>query len=123
MEFKFWKASGIPPGLQPFLASYLDQPPPGTCTVMGTRSSADLLFDRLQLTPLDAGTRFSIVGPRGSDTITTSGGRATSVLNGRGGVAAPGDYILRVEGNDSTGSGGGGFQCCWSNAHVSVTVK
>ena len=36
---------------------------------------------------------------------------------------APGDYILRVEGNDSTGSGGGGFQCCWSNAQVSVTVK
>jgi hypothetical protein len=36
---------------------------------------------------------------------------------------APGDYILRVEGNDSTGSGGGGFQCCWSNAHVGVTVK
>ena len=37
--------------------------------------------------------------------------------------SAPGDYILLVEGNDSTGSGGGGFQCCWSNAHVSVSVK
>ena len=37
--------------------------------------------------------------------------------------SAPGDYILRVEGNDSTGSGGGGFQCCWSNAYVSVSVK
>jgi hypothetical protein len=37
--------------------------------------------------------------------------------------SAPGEYILRVEGNDNTGSGGGGFQCCWSNAHVSVTVK
>ena len=37
--------------------------------------------------------------------------------------SAPGDYILRVEGNDSTGSGGGGFQCCWSNAHVGVTRR
>ena len=37
--------------------------------------------------------------------------------------SAPGEYILRVEGNDNTGSGGGGFQCCWSNAHVSVIVK
>jgi hypothetical protein len=37
--------------------------------------------------------------------------------------SAPGEYILRLEGNDSTGSGGGGFQCCWTNAHVSVTVK
>ncbi len=36
---------------------------------------------------------------------------------------APGDYILRVQGNDSTGDGGGGFQCCWTNAHVAVTVR
>ena len=37
--------------------------------------------------------------------------------------SAPGEYILRIEGNDSTGQGGGGFQCCWSTAHVSVTIK
>jgi hypothetical protein len=37
--------------------------------------------------------------------------------------SAPGDYLLRVEGNDNTGSGGGGFQCCWTNAYVSVNVK
>ncbi len=37
--------------------------------------------------------------------------------------SAPGDYILRIEGNDSTGPGGGGFQCCWTNAHIGVTVK
>jgi hypothetical protein len=35
----------------------------------------------------------------------------------------PGEYILRAQGNDSTGDGGGGFQCCWTNAHVKVTVK
>jgi hypothetical protein len=34
-----------------------------------------------------------------------------------------GEYILRAQGNDSTGDGGGGFQCCWTNAHVKVTVK
>jgi len=37
--------------------------------------------------------------------------------------SAAGDYILRVEGNDSTGVGRGGFQCCWTNAYVAVTVK
>jgi len=37
--------------------------------------------------------------------------------------AEPGDYVLRAQGNDSTGDGGGGFQCCWTNAHVKVTVK
>jgi hypothetical protein len=37
--------------------------------------------------------------------------------------SAPGDYILRLQGNDSTGEGGGGFQCCWTNVHVGVSVK
>jgi hypothetical protein len=37
--------------------------------------------------------------------------------------AEAGDYVLRAQGNDSTGDGGGGFQCCWTNAHVKVTVK
>jgi hypothetical protein len=35
---------------------------------------------------------------------------------------APGEYILRMQANDSTGEGGGGFQCCWTNTHVKVTV-
>jgi hypothetical protein len=37
--------------------------------------------------------------------------------------AAPGDYVVRLQANDSTGEGGGGFQCCWTNAHVKVSVK
>jgi len=35
----------------------------------------------------------------------------------------PGDYVLRVQANDESGEGGGGFQCCWTNAHVKVTVQ
>jgi hypothetical protein len=34
----------------------------------------------------------------------------------------PGDYILRVVANDWSGEGGRGFQCCWSNAQVKVSV-
>jgi len=37
--------------------------------------------------------------------------------------AAPGEYILRAQANDATGDGGGGFQCCWTNVHVKVTVS
>ena len=37
--------------------------------------------------------------------------------------SAPGEYILRLESTDSTGTGGGGFQCCWTTTHVAVTVK
>jgi hypothetical protein len=47
------------------------------------------------------------------------GGKATTAAT----FSAPGDYILRVQSNDSSGEGGGGFQCCWSNAHVAVSVK
>jgi hypothetical protein len=34
-----------------------------------------------------------------------------------------GDYILRLQANDISGEGGGGFQCCWTSAHVAVKVK
>jgi hypothetical protein len=34
-----------------------------------------------------------------------------------------GEYILRVQGNDETGEGGGGFQCCWTSAYVKVVVR
>ena len=36
---------------------------------------------------------------------------------------APGDWVVRIEGNDSSGYGGGGFQCCWTTAYVKVNVK
>jgi hypothetical protein len=34
-----------------------------------------------------------------------------------------GDYMLRAQVNDNSGDGGGGEQCCWTNALVKVTVK
>ena len=35
----------------------------------------------------------------------------------------PGEYFIRVEGNDSSGVGGGGFQCCWTTAYFKVNVR
>ena len=37
--------------------------------------------------------------------------------------SAPGEYWLRAQINDSSGEGGGGDQCCWTTAHVVVSVK
>ena len=34
----------------------------------------------------------------------------------------PGEYRLMVTANDISGNGGGGDQCCWTTAHVDVTV-
>jgi len=35
----------------------------------------------------------------------------------------PGDYVLLVVANDWSGVGGHGYQCCWTNAMVKVSVK
>jgi len=66
---------------------------------------------------------------RGPGNVTFSQARPT-LDRANGGQAstnatfsAPGDYILRLQANDSSGDGGSGFQCCWTNAHVAVTVK
>ena len=50
-----------------------------------------------------------------------------AVFAGKGTTEAtftePGDYILYVTVNDASGVGGGnGFQCCWTNGHVKVSV-
>jgi hypothetical protein len=34
----------------------------------------------------------------------------------------PGEYTLYVLANDYSGPGGGGFQCCWTNGQVKVSV-
>ena len=52
-------------------------------------------------------------------TIDDKTGQSTTTAS----FAAPGEYILRAQVNDATGEGGGGFQCCWTNAHVKVVVK
>jgi hypothetical protein len=50
-----------------------------------------------------------------------------AAFNGKASTTAtfsePGEYLLRVVGNDLSGSGGGGYQCCWTNAFVKVAVK
>jgi hypothetical protein len=53
------------------------------------------------------------------DIDKTANGKTTATAT----FSQPGDYILRAQANDSTGEGGGGFQCCWTNVHVKVTVK
>jgi hypothetical protein len=46
-------------------------------------------------------------------------GKATTTAT----FSEPGEYVLRVVANDASGDGGRGFQCCWTNAQVRVSVK
>jgi len=93
----------VPPEFQP--------QPPLALTWSKYRGPGDVKFDNVK-------PKVEVEAAQNRPAGTVSG-KATVTAT----FAAPGDYILRVEGNDSTGSGGGGFQCCWTTAHVGVTVK
>ena len=45
-------------------------------------------------------------------------GKATTTAT----FSEPGDYVLHVTLNDWSGEGGRGFQCCWTNGLVNVSV-
>lgn len=59
----------------------------------------------------------TFVNPRPE--VDKTDGKATTTAT----FTTPGEYILRVQVNDASGDGGGGFQCCWTNAHVKVTIS
>jgi len=99
-RFTFLRASGIPSGLRPFLMSYLDQPPVGTCmaigpsvTFTGSGSASDVFFSTLNLGPLDAGSGFRITGPNGSMSLNANPG-STSLLDVKGKFLTPGSYTI-----------------------------
>jgi hypothetical protein len=64
---------------------------------------------------------------RGPAEVTFQGERSSGDAQGKAVTTAkfssPGEYVLRGQANDATGDGGGGFQCCWTNVHVKVTVN
>ena len=76
-------------------------PPPITVTWSKFRGNGSVAFDK-DRPPVDE----------------TDGKASTTAT-----FTEPGDYILRAQANDTTGDGGRGFQCCWTNAHVKVTVS
>ena len=45
-------------------------------------------------------------------------GKATTTVT----FSTPGDYRLHLALNDYSGEGGQGFQCCWTNGEVKVSV-
>ena len=95
--------SDIPPEFQPA--------PPLALTWSKYRGPGEVKFD-------NAKPKVEVDNVPNRPAGTVSGKATVNVT-----FAAPGEYILRVEANDSTGAGGGGFQCCWTNAHVGVSVK
>jgi len=61
----------------------------------------------------------SVTFPTPSPKPAAADGMATTTAT----FSEPGTYILRVRANDSSVSGAGHAQCCWTNGFVRVTVK
>jgi hypothetical protein len=78
----------------------------------GTRSVAQLSFHK-----------FRGPGPVTFDKARVAVPVQGAMMSATATFTTAGDYILRVQANDESGEGGGGFQCCWTNAHVKVTVQ
>ncbi len=73
----------------------------GTVSFHKYRGPGDVKFDNARLTAKQQGERVSV----------------KAVFD------TAGEYIVRVQANDESGEGGGGFQCCWTNAYVKVNVQ
>jgi hypothetical protein len=70
-----------------------------------------------------ASVTFSADRPKVEKLESTDGapfhGKATTTAT----FAQPGRYVLSVTVNDYSGEGGRGFQCCWTDAQVKVSVQ
>jgi uncharacterized protein (TIGR03437 family) len=117
-HFQFQRVTGYSPGTQPFVISYLDDPPPGTCEVFSS-------LDPGQNPPfagisdLNAGSSFTIKGPNGSLTIPGSPGESRTTMSSSGSFLGPGTYTV-------TGTGGaniGGFSASLTLPTAAVLVS
>src|SRR5438105_6674930 len=85
--------------------------PPVTVSWSKFRGAGSVIFSN-DKPPVE---KVDFKGPEG--TVFT--GKATTTVR----FDEPGEYVLHVVVNDWSGEGGRGFQCCWSNAQVNVSVK
>jgi hypothetical protein len=96
-------------------------PAPGTPTTAGAAAGGGgAAFQR----PRMSVTMTKFRGPgdvKFDDNTPTIGKDGKATANAT--FSLPGEYVIRVEGNDSSGVGGGGFQCCWTTVYFKVSVK
>ena len=118
--------TGPPAGIAASLSTTF--PTPLALTVWATDKPPKREVPPLPGVPPEPPLRLTLSEFRGPGTVTIKDpkpaiekgdGKATTAVA----FAEPGEYVLRVQANDSSGDGGMGFQCCWTNALVKVSVK
>ena len=96
-KFQFIKVPSIDPGIAPFIISWIDIPPLGTCTVYNNLNENQSV-PITGITLADAGSTFTINGPNGKQSLPTSGGK-NQLFDSKGAFLVPGAYTV-------TGAGG-----------------
>ncbi len=104
IEFELFKFQQLPPPVPPFLLSWIDYQPDGTCYVLPFNTGIEPPIPDSALTVLDGGTTFTISGPNGSKQVTNGkagGGGAT--LSDTGAYLVPGTYTITSNGGPDIG--------------------
>jgi len=119
------KVSGPPVGVAATLNGTAQQPVPISVWVEDPKSEMEGAERVRGMSGIASLSFHKYRGP-GAVTFDKARGSAAKqgdVVSAAATFAAPGEYLLRVQANDESGEGGGGFQCCWTNAYVKVVVK
>lgn len=94
----------FPPASQPFILSWLDDQPDGTCYVVQFDTDIEPPFPLTDLVGLDGGTTFTITGPNGSTQLTGGGpGGVEGDISGNGSFLVPGSYTVSGNGGADIG--------------------
>jgi hypothetical protein len=98
-------------------------PPPGGAPIPGAAAAA---AGAAQARPQRSRTSTTLTKYRGPGEIKFADNTPSiekDMVNTTATFSLPGEYFIRIEGNDSSGIGGGGFQCCWTTAYIKAVIK
>jgi hypothetical protein len=92
----------VPAALQPFIFSYIDDSPAGTCAVYNNLNGPNPVNYLANFNALDAGPSIKVTGPNGSQTIPTNGQGKVTLASGT--FLSPGGYTFTGTGGADIGS-------------------
>jgi uncharacterized protein (TIGR03437 family) len=102
-HFQFARILTYTPGTQPFFVSYVDDQPPGTCIVFNDVNEDSINTPFSSVANLDAGSSFTVMGPKGSVPVTGTPGKFNATLSAAGTFLVPGAYAITGAGGPDVG--------------------
>jgi hypothetical protein len=122
------KVTGPPLGVSATFTGTVNQPVAISVWVEDPKAPGEVEAPSAAFGPVAKVATISLHKFRGPGKVTFDKARIPVDEQGAAATAAatfdtPGEYLLRVQANDESGEGGFGFQCCWTNTFVNVTVR